>query len=301
MSNNIVVFGEVLFDVFSDKKVMGGAPFNFAYHLNAFGLPVKFVSSVGKDDNGKEIANYIENARMSLDGLQQNPSYPTGIVSVKINQNGAPSYTIVEKCAYDYIEYSPSLETLAPKADFVYFGTLAQRNEVTKNTIRKFIKGVSKDAKVFLDLNLRKPFYSDELIKESLGLCNVLKINDDEADILCSILLKKGASEKELVEHLNSKYGVDTIIITKGSEGSSLYCFSDQLELHQKAVKVTELCDTVGAGDSFSSMFVTSLLKGLPYDRAMLNATVFAAEFCKFSGAIPSSLTFYDRFRKDLE
>lgn len=297
----IVVFGEVLFDVFSDKKVMGGAPFNFAYHLNAFGLPVEFVSRIGKDGNGKEITSYIENARMSLAGLQQDPVHPTGIVSVKINEAGSPSYTIVEKCAYDYIEYLPSLDDLVSKTDFVYFGTLAQRNDVTKGTIRRFIKGLNKDARVFLDLNLRKPFYSEQLIKESLELCNMLKINDDERDILCSILLKGGAGEKDLVEHLNSKYGVDTVIITKGESGSALYCSSEKLELHQKGVKVTELCDTVGAGDSFASMFVASLLKGLPYDRIMLNATVFAAEFCKFSGAIPSSLVFYDRFKKGLE
>ena len=297
MKKNIVVFGEVLFDVFPDRKILGGAPFNFAYHLNAFGFPVNFVSKIGKDQNGKEITGYIEKCKMPMTYIQQDDKYPTGVVKVEIKDKGMPSYTIVEDCAYDHTEYVPELDALADSTSFVCFGTLAQRSKSSRETIKTFLNKICGDTQVFLDLNLRAPFYSEELIKDSLKLATILKINDDECSMLKSMFMNSNDSEKDLVKNLNSKFGINTVVITKGDKGSSLYSFENNLEVHKPAIKVTNLCDTIGAGDSFSSMFAASILKGLPYDRAMVNATSFASEFCKFHGAIPESLSFYDKFK----
>ena len=181
MENKIVVgMGEALWDVLPEGKKIGGAPANFAYHVSQFGLPSCVVSAVGDDLLGKEI---LEN--FTSKGLKfhiDTVPYPTGTVQVEIDQAGIPQYEIKENVAWDNIPYTASLENIASRTGAVCFGSLAQRNVVSRNTINRFLDAMPQDENslVVFDVNLRQGFYNKEILCNSMKRCNILKINDEE-------------------------------------------------------------------------------------------------------------------------
>lgn len=180
MNDLVVGMGEALWDVLPEGKKIGGAPANFAYHVSQFGLPSCVVSAVGDDDLGREI---IEN--FTAKGLKQliaDVPYPTGTVQVEIDQSGVPQYEIKENVAWDNIPYTERLESLAERTTAVCFGSLAQRNVVSRNTINRFLDVVSRNEEnlIVFDVNLRQGFYNKEILCNSMKRCNILKINDEE-------------------------------------------------------------------------------------------------------------------------
>lgn len=286
MNNNYIVvgMGEVLWDMLPDGRKIGGAPANFAYHVSQFGLPGCVVSAVGPDALGAEIINTFADK-----GLTQHIAevpYPTGTVNVKLDEKGIPEYDITENVAWDNIPFTPALKELAGRTKAVCFGSLARRSPVSRVTIGKFIDAMPEtdDTLKVFDINLRQHFYSEELIIESLNRCNILKINDEELEIVSRMF---GFAEKPVPEQcwvLVEKYNLKALILTCGITGSYIFAAG---EVSFMPTPIVEVADTVGAGDSFTATFVASLLQGNGITDAHHRAVEVSAFVCTCNGAMP--------------
>ncbi len=278
----IVGIGEILWDVFPQGKVLGGAPANFAYHVSQFGLQGVAVSAIGKDALGEEItANLKEKAFQTAIEVVD---YPTGTVQVTLDDKGVPNYEICENVAWDNIPFTDELQKLASETRTVCFGSLAQRNEVSHNTILRFLDALPMDALKVFDINLRQQFYNKELIKASLKKCNILKINDDEVKVVASLFGWVSLSEMEVCTRLKSDFSLRMVVLTKGTEGSYVIT-EDQISF--KPTPKVIVADTVGAGDSFTATFVAVLLKGNTIEKAHELAVKVSAYVCTQKGAMP--------------
>lgn len=278
----IIGIGEILWDVFPQGKVLGGAPANFAFHVSQLGLNGCAVSAIGDDELGKEILHVLDEKRLSTHIEKVN--YPTGTVQVTLSGKGIPQYEICEGVAWDNIPFSDELETMAKRTKTVCFGSLAQRSAVSHATINKFLDSVPADAMKIFDINLRQHFYSKVLIEESLKRCNVLKINDDEVVLVSNLFGWNGMSETETATRLMQDYKLDIVVLTKGTEGSYVFTPAETSFLPTPLV---EVADTVGAGDSFTAGFVASLLKGKSISEAHRKAVEISAYVCTQHGAMP--------------
>lgn len=278
----IIGIGEILWDVFPQGKVLGGAPANFAFHVSQLGLNGCAVSAIGDDELGKEILHVLDEKRLSTHIEKVN--YPTGTVQVTLSGKGIPQYEICEGVAWDNIPFSDELETMAKRTKTVCFGSLAQRSAVSHATINKFLDSVPADAMKIFDINLRQHFYSKVLIEESLKRCNVLKINDDEVVLVSNLFRWNGMTETETATRLMQDYKLDIVVLTKGTEGSYVFTPAETSFLPTPLV---EVADTVGAGDSFTAGFVASLLKGKSISEAHRKAVEISAYVCTQHGAMP--------------
>ena len=178
--------GELLWDLLPDGKQLGGAPCNFAYHALQAGCEAFVISALGCDKEGEEILQVMDQLQLNTSFVQSTPSFPTGTVSVKLNSAGVPDYTIHQNVAWDHIAWGANLESLAQDIDAVCFGSLAQRNALSKETIRRFLKATNTECLRVFDINLRQSFYRREDIVYSLEMANVLKLNEDELPVLCT-------------------------------------------------------------------------------------------------------------------
>ena len=284
MNDLVVGMGEALWDVLPEGKKIGGAPANFAYHVSQFGLPSCVVSAVGEDALGKEI---IENfTSKGLNQLIAEVPYPTGTVQVEIDQAGVPQYEIKENVAWDNIPYTAHLESLAERTKAVCFGSLAQRNVVSRNTINRFLDAMPQDddSLVVFDVNLRQGFYNKEILCNSMKRCNILKINDEELVTVSRMFGYPGIDLQDKCWILLGKYNLKMLILTCGINGS--YVFTPGNVSFQPTPKV-EVADTVGAGDSFTAAFIASLLKGKNVAEAHSRAVQTSAYVCTKKGAMP--------------
>ena len=285
MNDLVVGMDEALWDVLPEGKKIGGAPANFAYHVSQFGLPSCVVSAVGDDDLGREI---IEN--FTAKGLKQliaDVPYPTGTVQVEIDQSGVPQYEIKENVAWDNIPYTERLESLAERTTAVCFGSLAQRNVVSRNTINRFLDVVSRNEEnlIVFDVNLRQGFYNKEILCNSMKQCNILKINDEELVTVSRMFGYPGIDLQDKCWILLGKYNLKMLILTCGINGS--YVFTPGNVSFQPTPKV-EVADTVGAGDSFTAAFISSVLKGKSVSEAHSLAVRTSAFVCTEKGAMPT-------------
>lgn len=285
MNDLVVGMGEALWDVLPEGKKIGGAPANFAYHVSQFGLPSCVVSAVGDDDLGREI---IEN--FTAKGLKQliaDVPYPTGTVQVEIDQSGVPQYEIKENVAWDNIPYTERLESLAERTTAVCFGSLAQRNVVSRNTINRFLDVVSRNEEnlIVFDVNLRQGFYNKEILCNFMKRCNILKINDEELVTVSRMFGYPGIDLQDKCWILLGKYNLKMLILTCGINGS--YVFTPGNVSFQPTPKV-EVADTVGAGDSFTAAFISSVLKGKSVLEAHSLAVRTSAFVCTEKGAMPT-------------
>lgn len=284
MNDIVVGMGEALWDVLPEGKKIGGAPANFAYHVSQFGLPGYVVSAVGDDALGKEI---VENfTSKGLNQLIAEVPYPTGTVQVEIDQAGIPQYDIKENVAWDNIPYTDSLEALAKRTKAVCFGSLAQRNVVSRDTINRFLDAMpqSDDSLVVFDVNLRQGFYNKEILCNSMSRCNILKINDEELVTVSRMFGYPGIDLQDKCWILLGKYNLKMLILTCGINGS--YVFTPGNVSFQPTPKV-EVADTVGAGDSFTAAFIASILKGRSVQEAHSRAVRTSAYVCTKKGAMP--------------
>ncbi len=280
--NTIIGLGEILWDVFPERKILGGAPANFAYHASQFGFDGYAVSAIGKDLLGKEILDTL--AEKKLNYLIETIDYPTGTVQVTLDQEGIPQYEICENVAWDNIPFTKRTEELARDCQAVCFGSLAQRNEVSRKTIQRFLDIVPDDAYRIFDINLRQHFYNEEIIHESLSHCNVLKINDEEVTIIAKLFGFERLDEQEICRILLEKYNLDIVIETKGAIGSYVFTTNETSYIDTPKVHVA---DTVGAGDSFTGAFVAALLHGESIRTAHQLAVEVSAYVCTQHGAMP--------------
>lgn len=284
MSQLVVGMGEALWDMLPEGRKIGGAPANFAYHVSQFGLDSRVVSAVGDDELGNEIlANFAEK---KLECQIEKVPYPTGTVQVELDEKGVPCYDIKEGVAWDNIPFTTSLQELAKKTDAVCFGSLAQRNSVSRETINRFIDEMPQEEHVLkiFDINLRQHFYSKELIEESIKKCNILKINDEELAIVSQMFGFADIDFKEQCKLLLTKYNLKMLILTCGVDGSYVFAPGEMSFLETPKVKVA---DTVGAGDSFTGAFVAAILKGLEMKEAHRLAVNVSAFVCTQNGAMP--------------
>ncbi len=294
MNNTIVGLGEILWDIFPERKVMGGAPANFAYHVSQFGYNGYAVSAVGDDLLGKEILECL--AEKELNYLIETTDYPTGTVNVKLNKEGVPEYEICENVAWDNIPFTAKTENLAKNTGTVSFGSLAQRNSVSRETIKKFLKSMPENSLKIFDINLRQHFYTKELIHESLELSNILKINDEEVVVVSNLYDYRLDNEQDICKQLLEDYNLDIVILTKGTDGS--FVFTQKETSYQPTPKV-HVADTVGAGDSFTAAFVASYLLGHCLTDAHQLAVEVSAYVCTQHGAMPRFPDAYlELFRK---
>ncbi len=281
MKNTVVGLGEILWDIFPERKVLGGAPANFAYHVSQFGFNGYAVSAIGNDLLGKEILKSLEEKELNY--LIEQTDFPTGIVKVQLDGRGIPTYEITENVAWDNIPFTTRLENLAKNTTTVCFGSLAQRNEVSRATIHKFLDLMPADSLKVFDINLRLKYFSKDIIIDSLNKASALKLNDEEIVKIAEIFELQGTDE-ELCQQLLDKYKLKFLILTKGTRGS--YVLTPYEKSFLATPKVT-IADTVGAGDSFTAAFVASYLNGRSIAQSHQLAVEVSAYVCQQHGAMP--------------
>lgn len=284
MKNLVVGMGEALWDVLPEGKKIGGAPANFAYHVSQFGLPSYVVSAVGDDALGHEIIDNLTSKGLSL--LIAEVPYPTGTVQVEIDPAGIPQYEIKENVAWDNIPFTDTLEDLARNTQAVCFGSLAQRNVVSRETINRFLDVMPDNdstLRVF-DVNLRQGFYTKEILTNSMERCNILKINDEELVTVSRMFGYPGIDLQDKCWILLGKYNLKMLILTCGINGS--YVFTPGNVSFQPTPEV-DVADTVGAGDSFTAAFISGILKGKSVAEAHTSAVLTSAFVCTQKGAMP--------------
>ncbi|MDE6399369.1 MAG: carbohydrate kinase [Muribaculaceae bacterium] len=284
MKDIVVGMGEALWDVLPEGKKIGGAPANFAYHVSQFGLPSCVVSAVGNAPLGNEIIDNI--VSKGLNHLIERVPYPTGTVQVEIDQAGIPQYEIKENVAWDNIPYTEELDKLAANTRAVCFGSLAQRNVVSRETINRFLDAMPKkgDSLVVFDVNLRQGFYNKEILCNSMERCNILKINDEELVTVSRMFGYPGIDLQDKCWILLGKYNLKMLILTCGINGSYVFTPGNVSFLPTPMV---EVADTVGAGDSFTAAFIANILKGKPVPEAHSLAVRTSAFVCTKNGAMP--------------
>ena len=293
----VLVAGEILFDVFPEYRRIGGAPFNFAFHLKKLGFPVRFVSRVGADEKGREILDFLETHDFPLEDIQIDSDGKTGSVEVHMNSKGDHVFEIKKNAAYDFIEFTDEVKHLVSKdVRLIYFGTLVQRTDHGFQTMQKILQNRSKSAEAFLDINLRPECYTPARIDASLQAADILKLNLEE------LVHIKGSAESEFdiqkaVDRIRQEYAVKKVILTKAEMGSEL--FSENGRFTDAPKTGIHVADTVGAGDAYAAMAAAGHLTGLPEKRTISLAGSFADRVCGIKGALPDNEDFYDQFRKE--
>ena len=294
--NRVTAIGEILFDIYPTTKKLGGAPLNFLYHIFKLTGQGNIVSRIGKDILGSSIFEFLNNIKMPAEFIQVDHLHPTGVASVTLNEKSEPTFTIDEDRAYDFIEKIRSLEKLINEGtDCLYFGTLAQRSEVSRATIQSLF---NKKIKYFCDLNIRQEFYSKEIIEASLKTANILKLSVGELKLLNDIFIKVDFETEKISKLIITEFDLDYLAVTLGGEGS-LILKKDEVN-HYKS-KPVEIIDTVGAGDAFAAIFCIGCLQSWKLDKINKLANDFASELCKINGALPKSDEIYEMMRKKIE
>jgi len=283
MKRYVVGLGEALWDVLPEGKKLGGAPANFAYHAGQFGLDTIAISALGEDKLAEETIDALKEHQLNY--LMPRVPYPTGTVQVTLTGEGIPTYDIKENVAWDNIPFTDEMAEIAKNARAVCFGSLAQRNVVSRENIHKFLDNTPEDCLKIFDINLRQQFYTKEVIQSSLQRCNILKINDEELVLIGRMFGYPGLDIENKCWLILGKYNLDMLVLTCGTNGS--YVFTPGQMSFQETPKV-EVADTVGAGDSFTGSFVGSILNGKTVQEAHKTAVHVSAYVCTQNGAMPT-------------
>lgn len=291
--NYVIGLGEALFDCLPTGRKLGGAPANFAYHVSQFGFDSCAISAIGKDELGQEIIDTFD--KVGLHYCLPQVDYPTGTVQVTLDDKGIPQYEICLGVAWDNIPLTEELLSIAKEAKAVCFGSLAQRSATSRATINAMLEAMPADTLKVFDINLRQSWYSAEVIENSLKHSNILKINDEELDVVAPMLLNVEVNPEQLIatdkektlqvcRQLIEGYALDMVILTCGTNGS--YVITKDEYSFVPTPKV-EVADTVGAGDSFTGSFIAKLLQGASIKDAHETAVKVSAFVCTQSGAMP--------------
>ena len=284
----VVGLGEILWDLFPEGKLLGGAPANFAYHINVLGNNGLAVSSVGSDKLGREILDTLQEVGVAIDYIQVNGKAATGTVRVMVAASGEPCFTICPVgVAWDNIAWTEKLEQLADETDGLCFGSLAQRAAESRVTIRRFIRSMAGHALRIFDVNLRQSYYSSSILSESLELCSVVKLNNQELPLVLALLgFKSTEVEHDDCRLLQKAFGLDLVCLTRGAEGSIMLS-GEEVVVHA-GFKV-DVRDAVGAGDGFSAVLAHRLLKKSPLSRVGEAADRYGAWIAGCAGATPEA------------
>lgn len=293
----IVLFGEILADVFPDRSVLGGAPFNVARHLAAFGLDTLLVSRVGDDDLGREIFAAMASAGMDARAVQVDGDRPTGRVQVRM-ETGGHRFEIPPAQAFDFIDPEAARSAASVReASMVYFGTLSQRGDVSRSALEAVLTAAP--APRFVDLNLRDPWYTADAIRFSLQQADILKINAEELMTLGRLFGLDGEDQEDRVRGLMRHFDIGRAIVTCAEEGAWQVMENGQWTATPLAFGQPDVVDTVGAGDGFAAVCILGAVEGWPLPETLNRADAFARTICGLRGAVPDSADFYRPFLRE--
>ncbi|HET9309095.1 MAG TPA: carbohydrate kinase [Candidatus Sulfotelmatobacter sp.] len=285
MKKKVVGLGEVLWDLFPGRACLGGAPANFAYITTLMGDQGIVASRVGEDSRGIDALRRMEELGLDIDHVQTDRQQHTGIVNVQVDGNGQPKFEIAHPVAWDFLEWTPDWQLLAQHADAVCFGSLAQRSETSRATIRKFVNTTGPGTLKVFDVNLRQSYYSPEILADSMKLADIVKLNDDELPKIMSLIKILHKDALSSAQRLIHEYDLKVVCITRGGRGSLLVRERDQSEHPGFKVRVA---DTVGSGDAFAAGLVHEYLHGAPLDLMNEVANLVGAWVASEVGAMPT-------------
>ncbi len=282
----VVGLGEILWDLLPGGKQLGGAPANCAFHAHSLGAAGAVVSCVGDDESGQEIIERLKTFGLDTTGIARDSRHPTGTVSVSLNEQGQPSYTIHEGVAWDFLTLDAAMLDLARRCDAVCFGSLAQRSPESRRAITAFLDATRPECLRVFDVNLRQRYYDLDVLVSTLPHATILKINDEELPVVSRLLGLSSREPETTITAFFKAYPLQTLALTRGAKGSTLWtrdafsvCPGGPLE---------KIEDTVGAGDAFAAALTVGLLRGLPLDRINTLANRVAAYVCSQPGPTPS-------------
>lgn len=279
-NNGIVCFGEILWDVLPDRELPGGAPMNVAYHLSKHGHRTSLISRLGNDERGRALRSLLENKQIDTSFVQADEHYKTSVVLATPNEAGDMKYEIIENVAWDFIELEPLHAALIANARYFIFGSLATRNKVSRNTLFQLM---DIPCRKVLDINLRAPFIHKELLEYQLHKIQVLKMNEEELDLVAGWYARLNRIEDRM-QLLQDRFHIETLIVTRGAKGA-VVSFNDRFYAHDGfTVKVA---DTIGSGDSFLAGFLSKFIEGASIDTALAYACAVGAFVATQEGACP--------------
>ena len=282
----IISLGEVLWDLFPDGQRFGGAPANFACHAAVQGADVTMLSAVGDDQHGRDGTDILSAYGVDVSLMQVISETPTGTVGVEVDDDGKPTFVIHQGSAWDNLTWNDAIASRIATVDAIYFGTLGQRDPVSRATIREAVEtaalaGIPR----VLDINLRPPFFDAEMIRDSVQLASILKLSDDELVEVCSACSISETSRQDVMLQGLLEFGnLDIVVLTRGKDGAVLVTPDDTVT--QNGIS-TNVNDTVGAGDSFTAAFLIGELRGESRKQNLRKSCEIAAATCAHSGAVP--------------
>ncbi len=279
----VVGIGELLWDLLPTGAQIGGAPANFSYHAGALGAEARTISRVGDDSLGHDLLAQLATLGVNTECVQVDATLPTGTVAVEIDAAGQPCFDITSNVAWDHLQVTPEATMAVASADAICFGTLAQRDAVSRSSIRALVASSPSEALRILDVNLRQQYYSRELIDESLTLATVLKVNDLELPQLARMFGLTG-DERTQLEQIAMRWQLRAVALTRGDKGSALLTAHAWSEHPGVSVAVM---DTIGAGDAFTAAMTVGLLSGWALDDVNAHANRVAAFVASSAGGTP--------------
>ena len=285
MKKKIVGLGEVLWDLLPKGACLGGAPANFAYITTLMGDQGIVASRVGEDSRGIDALRRMEELGLDIDHVQTDRECPTGVVNIELDAKGQAKYEFVQPVAWDRLEWNEDWQQLAKQADAVCFGSLAQRSEKSRTTIRKFLAASSANTLKVFDVNLRQSYYSEDILAESMRLADIVKLNDEELPKIMALYKLPFKDELSSAKKLQEKFGLKVLCITRGDRGSLLIRARDLSEHPGFRIRVA---DTVGSGDAFTAGLVHEYLHGASLDLMNEVANLVGAWVASEIGAMPT-------------
>jgi fructokinase len=282
----IAVFGEVLADVFPEQSVLGGAPFNVARHLQVFDLHPLLISRTGQDVLGEALLQEMSRLGMDTAGMQRDAGRLTGQVQV-IFENGTHRFDILPDQAYDHICDAATRQTLAAsRPQLAYFGTLVQRSAQSRMAAEQFLRDC--ECPLFLDINLRAPWYDETVLSKSLDAAHIVKLNDEELAEVASLFNLEGQGAEAQAVALQKRFDLQQILVTCGDAGSWL--LDEQQQVTRVApIKLQQpIVDTVGAGDAYAAVYMLGMLQQWSLSTTLQRASEYAAAICCIRGAAPA-------------
>ena len=294
----VFVIGEVLIDRLPEGDRAGGAPFNVACHLKQFGVPVRLITRVGDDADGRRLHRMLMRRGFEAADMQIDPDHGTGIVDVALDAAGLPAFSIREDVAYDHLALGSLPHDPAwPLSRLIYFGSLIQRERHGGDQLGALLARRPAGAACFCDINLRPPHCSTQTVTRCLRFADILKLNEDELEEI-RLLLGKPAGAASFAEYLMDRQGLSLIAMTRGAAGSTIFHGEGRIDTPGRPAAA--VADTVGAGDAFAAVLAVGVLRGLPLDRVAATAGDVAAGICGISGAVPDDPGFYDEWKNAL-
>lgn len=280
-NKEIICFGEVLWDVLPTQSIAGGAPMNVARHFERLGMDVTLVSRVGSDQKGVKLTNFLSKSGLNTAFVQADPVLPTSEVVVKLDENNIATYEIKEPVAWDNIKLHDDLVQKVVKSGILVYGTLAARSEETRKTLKELLK--YNNLKV-IDINLRPPFDTEEIVKDLLAKADIAKLNIEELDQIAKWEGFISLKEDDRIKKLCEQFGIDLLIVTYGADGAKVF---DGKEIYHHPGYKVKTADSVGAGDAFLSGFLYKMLNDSTVEEALDYASATGALVASHNGATP--------------